>query len=137
MLEEFRAATKPAQNGVEPYDVRYLVAPSGAAVEVKFAIAAHGFKTTGKDKLIIERLVARVPGQGDGSFAMARIAALADAHSVHLAMFMNPIAHKAMDMDDLIKWSKKHGFEEYGLPQGLFWREPGATPAAPPEPKLG
>lgn len=103
---------------------RYLPAPSGAVVELKFAFNHQGFKVPSKDVIIIERLVARAPGQGDGTFAMKRLTDLADAHGIHLTMFMKPISHRALPMDKLVGWSGQHGFKEYNLPQGLFWREP-------------
>ena len=133
LVQDFRGATRPVPRDENP-DIslsRLWVSPRGGEVELKLSREAYNFKVTQTDMIIIERLVARTPGQGHGHEAMRMLAAMADRHNVHLSMFMEPIAPKAKDMDALIVWASRHGFVQYGLPQGLYWREPGAGPLTP------
>jgi hypothetical protein len=125
-MQSFRNATSPLAKDNEEAGSRLLITPSNGEVAVKFTSESHGVKFKGKDQLILERIVTMTPGQGHGNEAMEILTAIADEHDVQIGMFMEPIAHKALEMDALMVWAARHGFEEYHMPPGLYWREPHA-----------
>lgn len=135
-LNEFRAISQPIVGGGSVPQARLLVTPSAGEVEVHFTSSSRNFHIRSGNKLILDWIVARTPRQGHGNEAMQMLGEIADRHGVEICMFMEPLAHEALSMDELEMWASNHGFEPYNNPTGLYWREPrtvnaGALRAAP------
>ncbi len=123
-MKAFRMATQPIVNGEGR---RLWVTPEGGTVRIKLSQDISPLPSKG-DRFLIEKIVAETPGKGHGSAAMGMLSQLADEHFMHLAMYVNPIEHKAKDEEALRRWAAQHSFEEYGWPSNLFWRDPNPAP---------
>lgn len=135
-LDSVHAATRPvAAERDTTFDARILRTPKGGMVELGFAFKQKNlnleFELKQKDHVIISRMVSRTPGKGHGDEAMEFLKAEADALNVSLAMFAEPIAHKAMPMDGLRRWLTGHGFQKLVEPHTLYIRDPGGVDHAP------
>lgn len=126
LLDSFCKVSAPIkQNGEISPMARLWTSPQGGVVELRFSYKEYNYNL-GARCLLIKRMVARNPGNGDGRAALSELMERADHHRVSLGMYAEPIegTHKAMGMGDLREWLERNGFEEYEVPGKLFLRDP-------------
>jgi hypothetical protein len=60
----------------------------------------------------VDEVRALTQKQGEGTKAMRFLTSLADKHGVKLSLYAKPFGHEAMDLDNLVRFYRRHGFRE-------------------------
>ena len=60
----------------------------------------------------VDEVRALTQKQGEGTKAMRFLTDLADKHGVELYLYAKPFGHEAMDLDNLVRFYRRHGFRE-------------------------